>query len=88
MKIFKSGRRLPGYIKKINADIGSRVRKGQVLALIDAPEINTRVQELNEKVSAAKARYLSSKDYYDRIYIASKTDGVIAGNELEQRKNQ
>ena len=77
-----------GYIKKLNADIGSRVRKGQVLALIDAPEINSHVQELNENVSAAKARFLSSKDYYDRIYIAAKTEGVIAGNELEQRKNQ
>jgi len=80
--------KVPGYIKKLNVDIGSRVRKGQVLALIDAPEINTRVQELNEKVSAAKALYLSSKDYYDRIYTASQTDGVVAGNELEQRKNQ
>ena len=80
--------KVPGYIKKLNVDIGSRVRKGQVLALIDAPEINIRVKELNEKVSAAKARYLSNKDYYDRIYIASKTDGVIAGNELDQRKNQ
>jgi RND family efflux transporter MFP subunit len=64
------------------------VRKGQVLALIDAPEVNTHVEELNEKVRAAKARYLSSKDYYDRIYTASQTDGVVAGNELEQRKNQ
>jgi membrane fusion protein, multidrug efflux system len=80
--------KVQGYIKKLNADIGSIVRKGQVLALIDAPEINTRLQELNEKVSAAKARYLSSKDYYDRIYTASQTDGVVAGNELEQRKNQ
>lgn len=80
--------KVQGYIKKLNVDIGSKVRKGQVLALIDAPEINIRVKELNEKVSAAKARYLSNKDYYDRIYIASKTDGVIAGNELEQRRNQ
>lgn len=80
--------KVQGYIKKLNADIGSIVRKGQVLALIDAPEINTRLQELNEKVSAAKAHYLSSKDYYDRIYTASQTDGVVAGNELEQRKNQ
>lgn len=80
--------KVQGYIKKLNVDIGSKVRKGQVLALIDAPEMNIRVKELNEKVSAAKARYLSNKDYYDRIYIASKTDGVIAGNELEQRRNQ
>ena len=80
--------KVQGYIKKLNVDIGSKVRRGQVLALIDAPEINTRVEELNEKVKAAKSRYLSSKDYYDRIYTASKTDGVVAGNELERTKNQ
>jgi RND family efflux transporter MFP subunit len=80
--------KVQGYIKKLNVDIGSVVLKGQVLALIDAPEINTHVEELNEKVKAAKARYLSSKDYYDRIYNASQTDGVVAGNELEHTRNQ
>jgi membrane fusion protein (multidrug efflux system) len=80
--------KVQGYIKKLNVDIGLKVRRGQVLALIDAPEINIRVEELNEKVKAAKSRYLSSKDYYDRIYTASKTDGVVAGNELERAKNQ
>jgi RND family efflux transporter MFP subunit len=77
-----------GYIRQLNVDIGSKVSKGQVLALIDAPEIATRVQELNEKVKAARSRYLSSKDYFDRISIASKADGVIAPNELERTKNQ
>ena len=80
--------KVPGYIRKMNVDIGSIVRKGQVLALIDAPEINTRVQELTEKVKAAKSRYQSSKDYYDRINIASQTDGVIAASELQHVRNQ
>ncbi|MCW3106882.1 MAG: efflux transporter, family, subunit [Segetibacter sp.] len=80
--------KVPGYIRKINIDIGSKVRKGQVLATIDAPEINTRVQELNAKVSAANARYQSSKDYYERINTVSKADGVIAASELERTKNQ
>jgi membrane fusion protein, multidrug efflux system len=77
-----------GYIKKLNVDIGSKVRKGQILALIDAPEINTRLQELNQKVNAAKSRYLSSKDYFERINTASSSDGVIAASELEKTKNQ
>ena len=80
--------KVQGYIRKLNVDIGSKVSKGQVLALIDAPEINTRVQELNEKVQAAKSRYQSSKDYFERINTASKTDGVIAPSELERTKNQ
>ena len=80
--------KVPGYIRKINVDIGSIVKKGQVLALIDAPEIASRLQELNAKVSAANAHYQSSKDYYERISTASKTDGVIAPSELERTKNQ
>jgi len=80
--------KVPGYIRKMNVDIGSIVRKGQVLALIDAPEITSRVQELNEKVKAAQSRYQSSKDYFDRIHIASQTDGVIAASELQHMKNQ
>jgi RND family efflux transporter MFP subunit len=80
--------KVQGYIRKINVDIGSKVRKGQLLALVDAPEINSRVQELNAKVSAANARYQTSKDYYKRINTASKADGVIAPSELERTKNQ
>jgi membrane fusion protein (multidrug efflux system) len=77
-----------GYISTIKVDIGSKVTKGQVLALIDAPELNTRVQELNAKEKAAQSRYLASKDYYERIGTASKSDGVIAASELERTKNQ
>lgn len=80
--------KVQGYIRKLNVDIGSKVSKGQVLALIDAPEINSKVQELNEKVNAAQSRYQSSKDYYERILTASKTDGVIAPSELQRVKNQ
>lgn len=80
--------KVQGYIKKLNVDIGSKVKKGQVLALIDAPEISTRLKELNENVHAAQSRYRSSKDYFERIYTASKADGVIAASELERTKNQ
>lgn len=80
--------KVQGYIRKLNVDIGSKVSKGQILALIDAPEINTRVLEFNEKVKAARSRLQYSKDYYERISSASKTDGVIAPSELQRTKNQ
>ncbi len=80
--------KIQGYIRDLKVDIGSRVNKGQVLALIDAPEVDTRLLELNEKVKAALARYHSSKDYFERIALASKSDGVIAPLELEKVKNQ
>ncbi len=80
--------KVQGYIRKLNADIGSKVHRGQVLALIDAPEINSRVQELNEKVKAAQSHYLSSRDYFERINTASQSDGVIAPSEMQRVKNQ
>ena len=80
--------KVQGYIRKMNVDIGSKVKKGQVLAVIDAPEINTRVQELNERVQAAKAKFQSSKDYFDRMNKASQADGVVAPSELQRTRNQ
>ncbi|TDE14728.1 efflux RND transporter periplasmic adaptor subunit [Dyadobacter psychrotolerans] len=79
--------KIQGYLKKINVDIGSRVRKGQLLALIDAPEIASRLSEVTEKIQSAKAKYLASKDNFERIYAASQTDGVIAASELDKVKN-
>jgi RND family efflux transporter MFP subunit len=80
--------KVPGYIQKVYVDIGSKVRKGQLLALIDAPEINSRIGELDEKVKSAEARYQSSKDYYDRINSASKAEGAIAPSELQRTQDQ
>ena len=80
--------KVPGYIRKVSVDIGSKVVKGQVLALIDAPEITSHVQEISAKVNAARARYQSSKDYYERINIAAKADGVIAPSELQRTHDQ
>ena len=80
--------KVQGYIRRMYVDIGSKVKKGQVLAVIDAPEINTRVQEMNEKIRAAQSRYLSSKDYFDRINTAAKAEGVIAPSEFQRARNQ
>src|ERR1700746_2015988 len=32
--------KVAGYIRKINVDIGDRVRTGQVLAILEVPELN------------------------------------------------
>jgi len=80
--------KVQGYISSIKVDIGSKVSKGQILALIDAPEINTRLQELMAKSKSNYSRYLASKDYYERLSQASKSDGVIAASELENSKNK
>jgi membrane fusion protein (multidrug efflux system) len=80
--------KVTGYIRKLNVDIGSKVKKGQILAIVDAPEINIQVRELTEKVQTAKSKFESSKDYFNRIDLASRKSGVIAPSEWQRTKNQ
>jgi RND family efflux transporter MFP subunit len=80
--------KVSGYIKQIKVDIGSVVKKGQVLAIIEAPEIEANLGAAGSKMQAAKAKYEASTDTYHRLLEASKADGVIAPDELQRAKNQ
>ena len=82
--------RVQGYVKDMKVDIGDRVRKGQTLALIEAPELNTKQAEYQSAIEAAKAKYMSSKDMYERLSKASeaKTPGIVAPVELTRSHNQ
>jgi membrane fusion protein, multidrug efflux system len=77
-----------GYVKEIKVDIGDHVKKGQLLVILDAPEILSAYSEASSEVQTARSKYLSSLDNYKRILSASKVDGTIAGIELERFKNQ
>ncbi|NOT76974.1 MAG: efflux RND transporter periplasmic adaptor subunit [Cyclobacteriaceae bacterium] len=80
--------KVTGYIKQLKVDIGTVVKRGQILAVIDAPEIQSRLGEANGKFQASKAKFQASLDNYNRIKDAAKTEGVIAPSELERAKNQ
>ncbi|MDO1449611.1 efflux RND transporter periplasmic adaptor subunit [Rhodocytophaga aerolata] len=79
--------KVSGFVKKINVDIGSEVKKGQILAILEAPEMDAQLAEVNSRLQATKAKYTSSLDTYTRIQNASKKPGVIAPSELERTKN-
>ncbi|MFC3559474.1 efflux RND transporter periplasmic adaptor subunit [Pedobacter jamesrossensis] len=82
--------KVEGYIKDMRVDIGDRVTKGQVMAMIDAPEVGTKSAEYKSALSSAQSRYQSSKDVYDRLLRASqaKTAGIVAPIDLEKSRNQ
>lgn len=80
--------KLNGYVKQLNVDIGSKVKKGQLLAIIDAPEIQSHLGEGIGRMNAAKARYETSLDTYSRILEASGTAGVVSPSELQKAKSQ
>jgi membrane fusion protein, multidrug efflux system len=80
--------KVTGYIKQLKVDIGSVVKKGQILVVIDAPEIQSRLGEANGKLQASKAKFQTSQDTYNRIKDAAKTEGVVSPNELQRARNQ
>ncbi len=59
---------VPGYLKEQSADIGDRVTRGQVLATIDVPELETQViryaamlEQARAKLKVAHARVASAR---------------------------
>ncbi len=72
------------FVKKLYADIGSEVREGQLLAVLDAPELNSRLAAAESRLKSQEAIYTASKANYDRLYETSKTPGTISQNDLDQ----
>jgi membrane fusion protein (multidrug efflux system) len=82
--------RVQGYIRDMKVDIGDKVYKGQILAIIDAPELSTHTAEFQASLDAAKSKYMGSADVYHRLYKAAqaKTAGIVAPVDLERSRNQ
>lgn len=75
--------KVSSFVKKLYVDVGSEVSQGQLLAVMDAPEINAQIDAASSRVASQKAIYLSSKATYDRLLETSKTPGTVSPNELE-----
>jgi membrane fusion protein, multidrug efflux system len=82
--------RVQGYVREMKVDLGDRVHRGQTLALIEAPELNTKQAEYQSSLQAARAKYMSSSDVYRRLNKASQanTPGIVAPVELARSHNQ
>ena len=80
--------KVSGYIKNIQVDIGDKVQQGQVIAVLDAPEVSANYAQVNSDMQSAKSRYNGSLDAYKRIANAAKVDGTVALGELEKSRSQ
>ncbi|SEO72533.1 RND family efflux transporter, MFP subunit [Mucilaginibacter gossypiicola] len=72
------------YVKKLLVDIGSEVHQGQLLAVLEAPEINSQLAAAQSRIKQYEAIYFASKATYDRLVSTSKTPGTVSQNDLEQ----
>lgn len=81
--------KVSGFVRTMKVDIGDRVHKGQTLAVIEAPEINTQFVQAESAIQAAKAKWTASKDNYDRLFRASQSPspGIVAPVDLVSAGN-
>lgn len=79
--------KVKGFVKQLYVDRGDRVHKGQLLALLEAPEMEQ--QYLSNKSNEQKiySDYLYAKQAYERLVDASKTTGAVADIELDRAKS-
>jgi RND family efflux transporter MFP subunit len=68
--------RTNGYLKKWYADIGARVKSGQLLAEIETPEVDQQLDQAAADVNTARANYRLSEITAGRYQDLLKTDSV------------
>jgi RND family efflux transporter MFP subunit len=86
--------RTNGYLKELRADIGDRVEAGQLLAVIDTPEIDAQLAQARAAVQQAQANIAKSRTDLDfnqatltRFEGYFKSGGVTQ-QQLDQTRNQ
>jgi len=68
--------RVPGYLKSWNEDIGAKVKAGQLLAVIDAPELDQQLAEAQANLATAQANLKLAKVTADRFSDLASDDAV------------
>lgn len=76
------------FVKKVLVDVGSEVKKGQLLVSLDAPEMSSRLAEAQSRLQSQEAVYTAIKANFDRLTETSKTPGTISPNDLDQAAAQ
>ena len=71
------------FVRKLYVDVGSEVKAGQLLASMEAPEINSQLSGAESRLQSSEAIYIASKANYDRLLETSKTPGTISPNDLD-----
>jgi len=76
--------RSAGYVKRWYADIGARVTQGQLLATIEAPEVDQEVQQARAQLTQANASLALARSDLDRWKSLAR-DSAVSQQELDEK---
>ncbi|MEI7976900.1 MAG: efflux RND transporter periplasmic adaptor subunit [Betaproteobacteria bacterium] len=78
--------RVPGYVKKWHKDIGSRVRKGEVLAELETPETDEQLaQALATKQQLAASLELAKST--EARWVALRAKDAVSQQEVDEKRS-
>ncbi len=95
--------KVTGFMEKINVDIGDKVHKGQVLAVLEVPELNAQLKgtgfeierskdevlRTQHEIKRAEATHAALHADYERLLEASKAQpGLVAQQELDDAQSK
>jgi RND family efflux transporter MFP subunit len=67
-----------GYVKDVFVDVGSTVKKGQLLMTLEAPELEQAATQAKERYARAKLDYIISAENFRRMAKAAETPGAVS----------
>lgn len=76
--------KVSGFVKELKVDIGSKVKEGDILMTLEAPEISAQLSAAQSKLKSQDALFMASEANYNRLVETSKTPGTISQNDLDQ----
>ena len=68
--------KIMGIVESVHVDRGTKVKKGDILIQLRAPELQAQRREAEAQLRAANITYT-------RLQTAASTPGIVAGNDLE-----
>ncbi|HEY4063815.1 MAG TPA: efflux RND transporter periplasmic adaptor subunit [Puia sp.] len=75
-----------GYVKDVFVDVGSRVKKGQPLMLLEAPELEQAATQAKERYARSRLDYTISEENFRRMQQAAATPGAVSPMNLASLK--
>lgn len=78
--------RVNGYVKRIVADIGAKVKAGDLLAEIETPELDEQVRAASATLAQARANLKIAQTTWDRWNQLGK-NRVVAPQEVDERQS-
>jgi RND family efflux transporter MFP subunit len=75
-----------GYIKSMKVDIGDRVKEGQLMAELEAPELISQLTSAFAEYQSKEAVFLNTKGKYNRLKLTNKTPGAVSPYDMDLAK--